>query len=170
MGNNVKSASMNLPFIRTWAFVTVSFFACHAKAQSFSSSVINSGGGTAEHSSFSLIFSIGESVLASVDAPQPWHAAFVTTVGAAPITSVVPEEETYIHCYPVPVSKNLTIEKENEQVVFAAIHSLQGVKVLEVTLSNRITGIDVSDLVAGVYIIVFRTRFGVIKTQRLVKI
>lgn len=161
---------MNSSFIRTLAFVLLAFFAGHVNAQLLSSSVINSGGGTSNQPSFSLIFSIGEPVLASSDAPQPWHAAFVSTLSSAPITSVIPEEETYIQCYPIPVSRNLTIEKANEQVVFAAIHSLQGIKVLDVTLSNRISEIDVSNLLAGVYIIVFRTRIGVIKTERLVKL
>ena len=157
-------------FLSRLVFVVVIFFSCHVNAQSLSSSVVNSGGGSVEHPGFSLLFSIGEPVLVSTASPQPWAAGFISTLSSAPITSVESEEEVYIQCYPVPVSKNLTIEKKNEHVIVAAIHSLRGIKVMEVVLVNNTTEIDVSHLMPGVYIIAFRTKLGVTKIQRLVKI
>jgi len=83
--------------------------------------------------------------------------------------SVIELKELGVSFYPNPVNDKLNIVLENQSAGIVSVRSLEGKLIIEETLNQRFTSLNVSDLNKGVYFIEYLTETGAKAGAKFIK-
>jgi len=133
----------------------------------FSQEAITSAGRIFNTNGVNLSWSLGETVVATVDDGSTTLTQGFQQSNLA-ITAIKEEEESFYHVFPNPTRNVFTIKntKNTEVTTVASLYQLDGKKIKDVSINTTSTQVNIADLPAGTYLLTINHySFRILKTN-----